>query len=125
MSAATAAATVAPTGAITPPLKGSAYRRAAATSWAPSGAGYWVKPLFEDAKTGERTLLMRIEPGIVSAPHAHEGEFEQIFLLEGSFEDDNGMLKPGDYACRAPGAIHSGRTTTGCVMLLIYSRRPA
>ena len=56
--------------AITPPLKGSAYRRAA-TSWSPAGAGYSVKPLFEDAATGERTLLMRIEPGTVShAPRA-------------------------------------------------------
>lgn len=116
-------ATAAPAGAVTPPLTGSAYRRAAATEWAPSGEGYWVKPLFEDAATGERTLLMRIEPGTLSPPHAHEGEFEQIFLLEGSFEDDNGPLGPGDYACRAPGSIHSGRTRTGCVMLLIYSRR--
>lgn len=125
MPAATAAAAVAPAGAITPPLKGSAYRRAAATGWSPGGAGYAVKPLFEDAATGERTLLMRIEPGTVSHPHAHDGEFEQIFILEGSFEDDNGLLVPGDYACRAPGAIHSGRTANGCVMLLVYSRRPA
>jgi anti-sigma factor ChrR (cupin superfamily) len=118
MSAASKAA-----DAITPPLTGSAYRRAAATSWAESGAGYWVKPLFEDPATGERTLLMRIAPGTVSHPHAHDGEFEQIFILEGSFVDDNGPLKPGDYACRAPGATHSGRTDEGCVMLLMYSRR--
>jgi anti-sigma factor ChrR (cupin superfamily) len=112
-----------PAGAVTPPLRGSAYRRAAAMSWAESGEGYWVKPLFEDPATGERTLLMRIAPGTVSHPHAHAGEFEQIFILEGSFEDDNGPLKAGDYACRAPGSVHSGRTTEGCVMLLIYSRR--
>jgi anti-sigma factor ChrR (cupin superfamily) len=116
-------ATAAPAGAITPPLKGSAYRRAAAGDWAPTGEGYWVKPLYADAATGERTLLMRIDPGTVSHPHSHEGEFEQIYILEGSFEDDNGRLGPGDYACRAPGSVHSGRTETGCVMLLIYSRR--
>ncbi len=91
--------------------------------WAESGDGYWVKPLFEDPKTGDPTLLMRIAPGTVSPPHAHDGEFELIYMLEGSFEDDNGPLKPGDYACRAPGSVHSGRTAAGCVMLLIYSRR--
>ena len=112
-----------PGAAVTPPLSGSAYRRAAATAWAEGGQGYWVKPLFEDPATGERTLLMRIAPGTVSHPHAHEGEFEQIFMVEGTFEDDSGALKPGDYACRAPGSVHSGRTETGCVMLLIYSRR--
>jgi len=113
----------APAGAIAPPLKGSAYRRAAGMRWAESGPGYEVKPLFEDPASGERTLLMRIAPGTVSPPHAHEGEFEQIYILEGSFEDDNGPLNPGDYACRAPGSVHSGRTEKGCVMLLIYSRR--
>jgi len=87
-----------PGAAVTPPLSGSAYRRAAATAWAEGGQGYWVKPLFEDPATGERTLLMRIAPGTVSHPHAHEGEFEQIFMVEGTFEDDSGALKPGDYA---------------------------
>lgn len=109
-------------GAIAAPFAGSAYRFADRNPWQRTPEGYWVKPLYEDAALGERTLLMRIEPGTVSRPHAHDGELEQIYMVEGTFQDQNGLLRPGDYVCRAPGSIHSGRTDTGCVMLLIYSR---
>ncbi len=113
----------APAAPIAAPFAGSAYRFADRNPWQRTPEGYWVKPLYEDKALGERTLLMRIEPGTVSRPHAHEGELEQIYMVEGTFQDQSGLLRPGDYACRAPGSIHSGRTDTGCVMLLIYSRK--
>ena len=70
---------------------------------------------------GERTLLMKVDPGAAFPLHAHE-EVEQIYVLSGSFFDQDRTLRAGDYACRAPGAMHTAGSEEGAVMLLIYSR---
>ena len=53
--------------------------------------------------------------------HAHD-EIEQIYVLSGSFFDQDRTLRAGDYACRAPGAMHTTDSDEGAVVLLIYSR---
>jgi ChrR Cupin-like domain len=53
--------------------------------------------------------------------HAHE-EWEQIYVLSGSFFDQERVLWAGDYACRAPGAMHTAGSEEGALLLLIYDR---
>ena len=106
-------------GAIGPLDQGSAYRAAAAEWEATEDPGFLYKPLFE--APGQRTCLMRVEPGAYSPPHAHEGELEQIYVLEGSFYDDDRLMRAGDFCCRAPGAMHSAGSDEGAVVLLVYS----
>ena len=107
-------------GVIGPLAHGSAYRAAAAEEWTASGdSGFRYKALFE--APGRRTWLMRVEPGAYSPPHAHEGELEQIYVLEGSFYDDDRLMRAGDFCCRAPGAMHSAGSDEGAVVLLVYT----
>jgi len=111
----------------TTPIQGaglaSRYFTGSNADWQPSGSdGFWVKHLYEDTEKGERTMLMKIDPGAVSPPHAHE-EFEEVFMLEGSFYDDEHLLVAGDYVCREAGAVHSGGSEEGGVMLVMYRKR--
>ena len=107
-------------GTIGPLAHGSSYRAAAAAQWEATDApGFWCKRLYEEP--GQRTWLMRVEPGAFSPPHAHEGELEQIYVLEGSFYDDERLMRAGDFCCRAPGAMHCAGSEEGAIVLLVYS----
>jgi quercetin dioxygenase-like cupin family protein len=107
--------------AVNPPLQGSVYLELAKSDWQPDGDKFWIKPLYENPAKGERTCLMKIDPGAWFPMHAHE-ETEQIYVLSGSFYDQDRTLRAGDYACRAPGAMHTAGSDEGAVVLLIYSR---
>jgi anti-sigma factor ChrR (cupin superfamily) len=106
------------------PVRGSRYTSANGQGWqATESPGFWVKPLYEDAERGEKTMLMKIDAGAFSPSHTHPGEFEQVFVLEGSFSDQRGTLAAGDYCCRAPDAAHTAGSKEGAVVLLVYTRR--
>ena len=108
-------------GVVGPLAEGSVYRAAAAARWEATGEpGFWCKRLHE--VPGQRTWLMRVDPGAWSPPHAHEDELEQIYVLEGSFHDDDRVMRAGDFCCRAPGAMHSAGSEEGAIVLLVYSR---
>ena len=90
-------------------------------AWQDCGAdGFWIKPLLEDGDKGLRTWLMKVDAGAYSPLHAHE-EFEQIYVLEGSFYDQDKTYGPGEFIVRAPGAMHSAGSEDGAVLLLFYS----
>jgi len=100
----------------------SAYTSAEGARWELTGsAGMWVKRLYEDEQRGERTWLFRMDPGAHSPPHSH-AEFEQVYVLEGSFYDQDRLVKAGDYCARAPGAVHSAASDDGALMLVIYTK---
>ena len=106
------------------PVAGSQYYCAATDDWQPTATpGFWIKPLFEDATRGEKTMLMKVDPGAHAASHTHEGELEQLFVLQGSFFDQNRTLNVGDYCCRAPDAAHSAGSVDGAVLMVVYTRR--
>lgn len=84
---------------------------------------FWIKPLYENAGEGERTLLMKVEPGAFAPLHAHD-DFEQFYILEGSLIEGERVLRSGDYVCRAPGAMHSVSSSEGALLLLIYTKSP-
>jgi anti-sigma factor ChrR (cupin superfamily) len=98
------------------------YLSAKGLSWEAHGDNYWEATLHRDEAKGERTVIMRMGPGAHFGMHAHEGEREQIYILSGSFRDQNQTLKAGDYACREPGAPHSSDSDEGCVAILVYTR---
>jgi len=96
----------------------------AAGAWQDCGAdGFLIKPLMEDAGAGLRTWLMKVEPGAFSALHAHD-EVEQIYVLEGSFYDQQRSYRAGEYIVRAPGAMHTAGSESGALVLLFYSPAP-
>ena len=92
--------------------------------WQGSDApGFWVKPLIEDDHQGIRTWLMKVDPGAFSDMHGHS-EYEQIYVLEGAFYDQDHEYGPGDFIVRAPGALHTAGSKEGAVVLLFYSPAP-
>jgi hypothetical protein len=78
--------------------------------------------LDEKAKTGNRTRLLRFEPGARTAhPFVHD-HWEEVFLLSGDLVvgDERSGLKtygPNTYACRPPGVSHGPfQSTGGCLL---------
>ena len=106
-------------------VEGSEYLAGNGQAWQPTDApGFWVKPLYQDDARGEKTILMKVDAGASYPLHNHDGEFEQIYVLEGSFFDQHRTLKAGDYCCRSPDALHSSGSEDGAVVMLIYTKRP-
>lgn len=94
---------------------------AAELEWQECGAaGFMIKPLMEDAGAGLRTWLMKVDAGAFSESHAHD-ECEQIYVLEGSFYDQEKTYQAGEYIVRAPGALHTAGSESGALVLLFYS----
>ena len=83
-------------------------------------SGFWVKPLIEDDSKTIRTWLMKIDANAFSDLHAHH-EYEQIYVLSGSFYDQDSEYGAGDFIVRAPDAMHTAGSKTGATVLLFYS----
>ena len=89
--------------------------------WQDCGAeGFRIKPLLQDEKAGIRTWLMQVDAGASAPVHAHD-EIEQIYVLEGSFYDQDHSYGPGAFIVRAAGAMHSAGSDDGAVVMLFYS----
>jgi quercetin dioxygenase-like cupin family protein len=114
------------TQAIKPPVAASRYLAAGKAEWQPTEyPGFWIKPLYEDIQAGEKTLLMKVDPGAFASRHSHD-EFEQFYVLKGSLFDDVHELRAGDYCCRTIGTPHTAGSHDGAIVLLIYTRlRPS
>jgi anti-sigma factor ChrR (cupin superfamily) len=90
--------------------------------WQHTGSdGFWVKPLYENEDASQKTSLMKVDPGAWSPSHAHD-ELEQIYVLSGSFYDEEKTYAAGDYIIRAPGAMHTAGSADGATVLLFYSK---
>lgn len=109
------------TTALPRPAGGTLVARTQDAGWQETGTeGFLIKPLHEDDASGQRTWLMKVAPGAEAPPHAHD-EAEQIYVIEGSFYDDENTYGPGDFAIRAPGVVHRGGSKDGAIILLVYS----
>ncbi|MEI4196472.1 cupin domain-containing protein [Roseovarius sp. E0-M6] len=81
--------------------------------------------LDETGKTGNRTRLLRFDPGAFTiTPFVHD-YWEEVYLVSGDLtvgNDENGeggeSFAPNTYACRPPGAYHGPfKSEGGCVLL--------
>ena len=84
--------------------------------------------LDEEKKTGNRTRLLRFQPGVFTVkPFIHE-YWEEVYLVEGDLivgNDKNGdggeAYTPHTYACRPPGVYHGPfKSIGGCVLMEIH-----
>jgi len=78
--------------------------------------GVEMKVLLQDEETGLFTGLFRIAPGGVVPDHIHN-ELEQTYVIEGSFGDQEGMAKAGDFIWRPAGNRHEAYSPDGCLIL--------
>ena len=84
--------------------------------------------LDEKNKTGNRTRLLRFDPGIyTTTPFVHD-YWEEVYLLSGDLiVGNNAQGEGGDvfigntYACRPPGTFHGPfKSEHGCLLLEIH-----
>lgn len=84
--------------------------------------------LDEEAKTGSRSRLLRIEPGVFTTePFVHD-YWEEVYMFSGDLIMGNDAEGKGGesfgsntYACRPPGKPHGPfKTENGCVMFEIH-----
>lgn len=79
------------------------------------------KILMGDPSSGMFTALMRWAPGAELPLHEHAA-IEQTYVLEGSFEDDEGVCSAGDFVWRPEGSRHVARSPGGATMLAFFLR---
>ena len=101
----------------------SRYHASGSAEWQPTEAeGFWIKSLFfEDAMRPRR----RDHEGRSRHPDDAyaSGLFQHLYVLQGSFYDQDRTLGPGDFCCRAPDAAHEAGSKEGAIVLLVYTRR--
>lgn len=90
-----------------------------------------VSDLDEDKKTGGRTRLLTIGPGVFTTePFVHD-HWEEVYMLDGDLIVGNDAQGNGGekftgptYACRPPGAPHGPfKSDGGCLMYEIHYYR--
>ncbi len=84
--------------------------------------------LDEEAKTGGRTRLLRIDAGVFTTePFVHD-YWEEVYMISGDLtvgNDADGKggesFGPNTYACRPPGAAHGPfKSENGCMVYEIH-----
>ena len=89
--------------------------------------------LDETNKSGGRTRLLRLQPGVfTTAPFRHD-YWEEVYLLSGDLivgNDANGdggeLFSSPTYACRPPGTDHGPfKSVGGCLLFEIHYYDPA
>jgi anti-sigma factor ChrR (cupin superfamily) len=88
--------------------------------WKPTKwQGIDMKVLLEDPESGLLTALFRWAPGSSLPMHEHV-RIEQTYVLEGSFEDEEGVAHAGEFVWRPAGSQHVARSPNGALMLAFF-----
>ena len=69
------------------------------------------------AESGHTTSLVTYAAGASFARHSHPGG-EEIFVLDGIFEDESGSYPAGTYLRNPIGTSHRPSSTTGCTLFV-------
>jgi putative transcriptional regulator len=72
--------------------------------------GVWVAPVTRDRRTGARSYLLGIGPGIAVPRHTHRG-LELVCVLKGAYHDRGDVYGPGDFAESDEAIEHRPRVT--------------
>jgi hypothetical protein len=62
--------------------------------------------LYEDAQTGQRAILVKWEPGYQMGQVDHHESDEIVFVLSGTFVQNNRVSGPGTYIHHRAGSSH-------------------
>lgn len=77
------------------------------------------KSLAKDPKRKLQMDILRIEPDFVDVPHWHD-DFEWVYILEGSLEDEKGLHKKGDFIINDKDARHRPTSRDGCTAIIMW-----
>ena len=97
----------------------SVARRRSEGVWLDIAPGVQLKMLRVDPPTGERTALLRMEPGASCPEHDHP-EVEECFVLEGEVNIDGHDYRRGDYVVAQAGTRHDTIVSVPGALLLLH-----
>ena len=83
----------------------------------PSQGVYRKKLERQAAESGLTTSVVKYDAGTSFSAHFHPNG-EEIFVLDGVFEDEHGKFPKGTYFRNPPGSSHSPKSTKGCVLFV-------
>jgi anti-sigma factor ChrR (cupin superfamily) len=84
-------------------------------AWRPEGEGVEVKPLYEQHGYSDVMSLERWPPAGGPGPR-HYPAGAELFVIDGSFADEQGEYGPGSWLRLPPGAAHRPTTSSGCTL---------
>ena len=90
------------------------------------GFGEWVPGAVPGSSVkqldGNRTFLLRLEPGIAFPPHEHSHGAEQCLVVEGSATAAGVAMETGDFISMPHGSYHEELVggSSGCVLFISY-----
>ena len=88
----------------------------AAGEWTPlSETGRQWQQLYRNHRNGEAVCLARLHPGAPARDDHHPGG-EELFVLEGTVEDEHGSYPAGTWIRWPVGSHHTPFSTQGCVL---------
>ena len=68
-------------------------------------AGVQIHFLHSDPETGHVTALIKMAPGCSYPRHRHKGA-EELFILQGGYQDELGEYRAGEYVRYEDGSTH-------------------
>ncbi|MDP9348289.1 MAG: cupin domain-containing protein [Gemmatimonadota bacterium] len=93
----------------------------ATAAWQTFSEGVEMLPL--RAEPGANRVLLRFAPGRGYPVHQHTVA-EEVYVIEGTYEDRGRQYGPGSYLYYPPGSTHTAFSSTGCTFLVINNKVP-
>jgi len=93
-----------------------------AAAWEPSGLDGLDRLTLHEFD-GVKTYLARFQPGCVAAEHDHPGG-EEVFVLEGTLQDEDGTYPEGTWLRLPAGSRHHPRSDAGCLLYVKIGHLP-
>jgi len=99
------------------------YVDTATAQWTEVEPGYRRRTLVNDRESGTRIVLLQYDAGYqLSHLDEHEND-EYLYVLSGTFVDQNQASGPGTFIHNRPGSSHQPHSPDGCTFLAVVSRR--
>jgi quercetin dioxygenase-like cupin family protein len=82
---------------------------------------YFMKPLFTDARSGNRVLLIRYPAGQINPSHIHRTTGHGMYVLKGSLVTHRGTFEPSTFVWFPPGEVmwHGASPDEDLILLFI------
>jgi hypothetical protein len=91
--------------------------------WQEFRPGSRRKILYENLGTGQLTMLVQWDPGYRMGIVEHHEYDEHLYILAGTFVDEQRASGPGTYILNRAGSEHQAYTPDGCTFLEVVPGR--
>src|SRR3990167_2049176 len=88
--------------------------------WKELREGIKIKALAQDPKLGLQMDILNVPAGFADSGHYH-GDWEWVYVLEGSIEDEKGLHRKGDFFINSAGVLHKPFSEEWCKLLIVWS----